>query len=182
MGRERGTAREAVMAGIDIVLRSGEPRAAERVRNNPQGNVGIGTSFPAQKLHVAGNGLFAGNLTATAFYQSSDRNLKQNISPISNPFAVLDNISGVHFYWKNNNSPTYGVIAQDVEAIMPEAVRTDEQGMKSVDYSQFIAPMLEAIKQLEGRVRALETKNSELKTNNHNIHEKYGVIWSAGAR
>lgn len=120
------------------------------------GRVGIGTSSPSQQLHVAGNGLFTGTMTATAYYASSDRNLKRNITPISDPFALLDGIEGKRYIWKKSRKPAYGIIAQDVEKVMPEAVRTIENGTKTVEYSQLIAPMLEAIKQLESRVRELE--------------------------
>lgn len=97
--------------------------------------------------------------TGTAFYQSSDRALKSNISPISDPFALLEGIEGKHYIWKKSQKPAYGVIAQDVEKVMPEAVRTTDNGTKTVEYSQLIAPMLEAIKELEKRVRQLEADN-----------------------
>lgn len=120
------------------------------------GYVGIGVVVPTQKLHVAGNGLFGGTLTANAFYQQSDRNLKQHITPISSPFTLLSGIEGKRFQWKENSQSAYGIIAQDVEKVMPEAVVTSDNGVKSVDYSQMIAPLIEAVKQLENRVHELE--------------------------
>lgn len=144
------------------------------------GHVGIGTDAPSQKLHVIGNGLFTGSLSANAFYQQSDLNLKQNITLITSPFTLLNNIEGKRFYWKAGNRPAYGVIAQDVERIMPEAVRTDENGIKSVDYSQMIAPLIEAVKQLENRVRTLEAAQDRRICDDDGYHEKNGVMYTRG--
>jgi len=146
------------------------------------GHVGIGIDAPTQMLHVSGNGLFTGSLTATAFYQSSDRNLKENITAVSNPFALLHGIYGKRYTWKDSKKPAYGVIAQDVEKVMPEAVQTADDGRKSVEYSQLIAPLIEAVKQLESRVRTLEAENSKLRANSDTIHEMNGVMWTTGAR
>jgi hypothetical protein len=54
--------------------------------------------------------------------------------------------------------PGIGVIAQDVEKVFPALVSTDEQGRKQVDYIGLIAPLIEAVKELDDRVRALETR------------------------
>ena len=55
--------------------------------------------------------------------------------------------SGGTFNWKKDGSPSAGVIAQEVEKVMPYAVKTDGKGMKSVDYDQIIGPLIEAIKE-----------------------------------
>ncbi len=173
---------EAVLSGVDVVLRSGGLDSQERVRITPSGNVGIGTGAPSQKLHVIGNGLFTGSLTANAFYQQSDVNLKQNITLITNPLALLHDIEGKRFFWKAGNRPAYGLIAQDVEQVMPEAVRTDESGIKSVDYSQMIAPLIEAVKQLENRVRTLEAAQDRRICDDDGYHEKNGVMYTRGSQ
>jgi len=56
-----------------------------------------------------------------------------------------------------------GVIAQEVEKVFPELVTTDEQGRKKVEYEGLIAPLIEAVKELDERVRSLETEIAALK-------------------
>ena len=109
------------------------------------------------------NGWFAGNVTATAYFHSSDLRLKDKIEDIDNPFDLLNAIHGKHYVWKKDGVGAYGIIAQDVEKVMPDAVRTDsETGMKSVDYDQLIAPMIEAIKQLKSENASLSARIKQL--------------------
>ncbi len=56
-----------------------------------------------------------------------------------------------------------GVIAQEVEKVFPELVTTDEQGRKKVEYEGLIAPLIEAVKELDERVRSLETEIAALR-------------------
>jgi trimeric autotransporter adhesin len=76
----------------------------------------------------------------------------------------LSRITGVTWRWRKDapedakTQPGMGVIAQDVEAVFPELVTTDEQGRKKVDYAGLIGPLIEAVKELDDRVRALEEK------------------------
>jgi hypothetical protein len=55
-----------------------------------------------------------------------------------------------------------GVIAQEVEKVFPDLVTTDEQGRKKVEYEGLIAPLIEAVKELDGRVRILEARMAAL--------------------
>ncbi len=57
-----------------------------------------------------------------------------------------------------------GVIAQEVEKVFPELVTTDEQGRKKVEYEGLIAPLIEAVKELDERVRSLETEIAALRS------------------
>jgi hypothetical protein len=111
------------------------------------------------------NGYFAGNLYAYRYYQNSDRALKTDVHPITRPFTILNAIHGSKYRWKDSGYTAFGVIAQDVERVMPEAVSTDAKGIKSVEYSQLIAPLIEAVKQLKAdndnlreRVKVLEAR------------------------
>ena len=51
-----------------------------------------------------------------------------------------------------------GVVAQDVEAVFPELVTTDDRGLRKVDYAGLIAPVIEAIKELDDRLRVVEER------------------------
>jgi hypothetical protein len=98
------------------------------------------------------NDVTTGNLTATNFILSSDRRLKENISYIKNLHKF--DVDFVQFNLKAEpNILRFGVIAQDLEKVAPELVRTDSEGMKSVAYIDLLCVK---IAQLEQRVTELE--------------------------
>lgn len=75
--------------------------------------------------------------------------------------ALVRRLRGVSFEWASDaprgySGPDLGVIAQEVEEVFPELVRTDERGFKQVNYAGLIAPLIEAVKELDARVQALE--------------------------
>jgi hypothetical protein len=76
-------------------------------------------------------------------------------------------LRGVSWEWRDEapdeakEQPGLGVIAQDVEKVFPELVTTDEQGHKQVAYYGLIGPLIEAVKELDARVRALEAQRDE---------------------
>ncbi len=101
-----------------------------------------------------------GQLNATVFNSTSDRNAKDNIKPIENALQTVKQIQGVSFTWKDTGTKSYGYIAQDIEEIVPEVVSTDAEGRKSVNYDATIAILLEAVKTLSAKVEELESKIS----------------------
>ena len=107
------------------------------------------------------DGWFAGNVTAGAYFHSSDERLKDNIQTISG-LELISQLRGVSYDWKSSGKASAGVIAQEVEEVMPSAVQTDADGMKSVEYDQLIAPLIEAVKELKAQNEALEARIKEL--------------------
>lgn len=93
-----------------------------------------------------------GSLNATEFNTLSDATLKENVAPISNSFELLDMINTVEFNWKDNGQKSYGVLAQQLEKIMPELVKTNESGIKSVSYIPLIAILIDTVKQLKKQI------------------------------
>lgn len=96
-----------------------------------------------------------------AYYSSSDQRLKENIQTIDNPINKIEQINGVSFDWKEEMQPKYsgkdyGVLAQEVELILPEAVKDKENGFKSVKYNSIIPLLIECIKDQEKRIKELE--------------------------
>ena len=98
-----------------------------------------------------------GTLSATEINSLSDRSLKINIQPISNPLELLQNITGVNFAWKDNGRPSSGLIAQEVEKIIPILVN-QIQGYKTVNYNGIIGLLVEAVKKLSDKISELENR------------------------
>jgi hypothetical protein len=99
------------------------------------------------------------DLYATNFVSTSDQNLKENITPIYGALNTVCNLEGVKFTWKEN--PDYGIqigfIAQQVRTFLPEVVKESEEGLK-VNYPVMVALLVEAVKELEAKVKNLEAK------------------------
>lgn len=78
----------------------------------------------------------------------SDPKLKKNIRPITKALDIVKALNGVYFDWIDTDKPSVGVLAPDVEKVLPELVYTNEQGIKSVAYDKLVAVLIEAIKEL----------------------------------
>jgi hypothetical protein len=115
------------------------------------GNVGIGTTDPAHTLHVDGNIYASGNVTAY-----SDARKKTNLQIIDNSLNKIEKING-YTYEKDNVRYT-GLVAQEVLSILPEAVVGNEEDGYGLAYGNMVGILVEAIKELSGKVKSLEEK------------------------
>ena len=144
------------------------------------GNVGINTTVPGSTLHVVGDVLIQtgalgvgvnpnatdGRIDASndiVAFSTSDRRLKENITPIANALEKVRSLTGVEFDWKEETKSVHGyeghdvgVIAQDVQAVLPEAVRTNDSGYLSVRYEKMIALLVEAMKEQQAQIDELK--------------------------
>ena len=100
----------------------------------------------------------SGTLNSVIFNSLSDINKKINIRPIKHSVDTVNNLEGVEFNWADNAKPSAGIIAQQLETILPWLVDTDTDGLKSVNYSGLIGYLINAVKELDARVRQLESK------------------------
>jgi hypothetical protein len=141
---------------------------------------------PTEKARISSSGGFSVGTTAnpgagaiyatgdiTAFY-SSDIRLKKDIEPISEPIKKLMEISGVTYKWneeylKDKDVDGYfvretevGVIAQDVEKVLPEVVATRENGYKAVRYEKLVALLIEAVKDQQKQIDELKARLEEV--------------------
>ena len=106
--------------------------------------VGIGKTDPAYTLDVVGDIYASGDLVAF-----SDERKKTNIETIPNALEKVLQLRGVTFDKIDGDDRRHaGVIAQEVEKVLPEVVYTDKDGMKSVAYGNVIGLLIEAIKEL----------------------------------
>jgi hypothetical protein len=97
-------------------------------------------------------------------YSSSDRRLKDNIKNIENPIEKVQQLNGVTWEWNSNadelqqSLPTVGVIAQEVEEVLPQLVHNRENGYKGVDYAKLTGLLIEAIKEQQKQIDELKSK------------------------
>ena len=95
------------------------------------------------------------NLTATFDINStSDINLKTNIHTVENALETVSSLRGVSFDWKETGDSSYGVIAQELEEVLPELVKNGEN--KSVNYNGIVGVLIEAIKELKSEIEELK--------------------------
>ena len=97
-----------------------------------------------------------GTLSAVIFTSLSDRNVKDNIQVVTNALDTIKQLEGVSFSWKENGNKSYGVIAQDVEQVLPDVVQTNDAGLKTVDYQSLSAFLIESIKELKTEIDTLK--------------------------
>jgi len=179
------TAQGSLMAFFNTPL--GSNAAELHLGILPSGNVGIGTwplnggtPTAADKLQVFGdirvgttgtNGcLKSFDGTALAGTCVSDRRFKKNITPFGHVLDQLTALQPVHYFWRAAEFPSrhfgdaqsYGLIAQDVETVLPELVVTGEDGFKEVDYSKLPLLTVQAVKELKDENDALKRRVAEL--------------------
>ena len=99
-------------------------------------------------------------------YASSDERLKDNIELISNPIEKVQSLKGVTWNWNDNadelqqSLPNVGVIAQDVEKVLPQLVTDRDNGFKGVDYAKLTGLLIEAVKDQQKQIDELKSKLS----------------------
>jgi hypothetical protein len=167
----------------------------------PSGNVALGDwTFPnpaptaADKLQVFGdvrvgtsgtNGCiknFAG--TGILGTCSSDRRLKKDITPFAPALDKVTALQPVHYYWRADefpnrhfgNSQNYGLIAQDVEQVLPELVATDSDGYKAVDYSKLPLLTIQAVKELKAENDARKAESDARKAENDALKQRVAEL------
>ena len=100
-------------------------------------------------VYIRSDASIGGNATAADFILSSDTRLKTNITPIMTALTKLEHISGYTFeFTKHIGKRRSGVLAQEIQEILPEAVYTDSDGYLSVSYDALIPLLIQAIKEL----------------------------------
>ena len=103
---------------------------------------------------ASGTVTFSGSVDAVDFNSTSDARLKTEINSIEGGLDKVSQMRGVTF--KIHEKPSAGVIAQELEKVIPAAVRTGDDDYKSVNYNVIVGYLIEAVKELQEEVNTLK--------------------------
>ncbi|OXB08389.1 hypothetical protein B0A81_08710, partial [Flavobacterium plurextorum] len=133
-------------------------------RTNSSLAINQGDANASYRFYV--NGAAGGT---TTWSQSSDRRFKKDIAPITNALDKIMKIEGVGYNWRADEFKNMsfdqkhqlGVIAQDIEKVLPEAVTIDDKGYYSVSYTTIIPVLVEAVKEQQNEILLLKQNQKE---------------------
>ena len=142
------------------------------------GAVSVGaTSGGSYTLYIAGNAYTTGT------WGTSDRRFKENIQPLTGLLNTVTKLRPVSFTWKKNAFPAkdnpgeqIGLIAQEVEKIFPEMVKTNTDGYKAVSYDRLSVLILGAVQELKIQNERLMHENTALEANQANILKRLEAL------
>jgi hypothetical protein len=124
----------------------------------------ITNGVTASSITASGNICAGGTIRATGdviAYYSSDKRLKDNINKICNTQNIINNITGYTFDWNKNaeqEGVDIGVIAQEVQKVLPTVVKERDNGYLAVDYIKLIPVLIEEVKRLNSEINELKNK------------------------
>jgi hypothetical protein len=107
----------------------------------------------------SGNATLYGTFTATAdIVAYSDERIKDNVETIDNALDKVNQLRGVSFNRKSDGKQSIGVIAQEIEKVLPEVVTEDDKGIKGVSYGNIVGVLIEAIKEQQKQIDELKAR------------------------
>jgi hypothetical protein len=145
--------------------------------------VQIGNSNTTVGIGGAADGAYSlrvyGNLRTNAINETSDQRFKKDVQTVDNALDKALALRGVNYYWNQQAFPDLnfdstkqlGVIAQEVEKVVPEVVRTDAKGFKSVEYSKITAILIEALKAQQKMIEELKQDVKKLKAESGKVEK-----------
>ena len=165
-----GNSSEVGGGGGWITLQPGSPRCGALCGNpgniilavHGSGRVGVGTATPRNTLEVVAGG----TTLADAWITRSSRRFKSNIQPLEAALEKVERMQGVSYQDKSDGKREIGVVAEEVEQIVPEVVSRDPKTneVQGVDYSRLAALLIEAVKSQETEIRQLRLQVEQLQS------------------
>ena len=158
------SAGDAGLEGSPVIIKAGNSQHSVGGRILLIPGTGVGGSG---MVEISGSGTYTGTWT-----QASDERFKKNVKPIQNALDKIEKIKGVRYEFNSDEFPEkhfaggkqIGLIAQDVEKVLPELVKTDNEGYKSVEYQNMVAVLIEAIKEQQKIINMQNEKIVEIQS------------------
>jgi hypothetical protein len=158
---------------VTAILPSGTISGSSQVvlSSTTGGGTSANVQFGSLGIGMAASGT-SGRIDATndiVAYSSSDIRFKENITPIDSPLNKITKIGGYTYDWKEENKIEHGyegndigVIAQEIEEVLPQLVQTRESGYKAVKYDKLVALLIEGIKEQQSQIEELTNRINKL--------------------
>ena len=151
-----------------ITLGANDSNKTDGFTLNQDAETSSAVQFARIGVNVAPSGT-AGTIIATndiVAFTSSDERLKDNVTLLSDPIDKISQIKGVNFVWNDESydhlaGHDIGVLAQDVEKVLPEVVATRDDGYKAVRYEKMVPLLIEAIKDQQQQITDLKSRLDE---------------------
>ena len=122
--------------------------------------------LPAGSLDVAGSIVSGGNIVASGsvsaieIFSTSDRRMKSNIAQLTDSLDKIQELTGVSFTFNATGRDSIGLVAQDVQAVLPEIVHENDAGFLTVNYGCLVGLLIEGVKDLSHRLAVLEAHDA----------------------
>ena len=157
-----------VVARVEAQSGNANGHMGELVFKTHDGSEGGEGSSPKEnmRLDATGNLFVSGTIFAqgdVVAFATSDKRLKDNLTQIVTPLSKLSQINGYTFDWNNEKQhiykgKDYGVVAQEIQEVLPELVKERENGYLAVNYEKMVPLLIESIKELKTQVEYLNKK------------------------
>lgn len=130
---------------------------------NGQSGTTTTKKLKADEIDLNGVGDLATKIADIESGSTSDQSLKQQVRPLHDAAAITQQLQAVKFQWKTDAQAKdhIGLIAQEVEKVLPEAVNQDSQGIHRINYNSIVAALIETIKAQGKQLTAMQTQLAE---------------------
>ena len=135
---------------------------------------GIGT----RRMTIKNNGAvqFTGSVTAPSYYTASSLTLKDNVRTFANALDTVSRLRGVRFIWKDSGQPAVGLIAEEVESVVPEVVTHADNGAATgVSYASLVGVLVEAVKEQQATIQDQKEKIDTQRSTMDRQEQKLGT-------
>lgn len=122
--------------------------------NSEGGTLNIGQPLSATNTYIYGNCIVSSGVTAGSFSSTSSLQLKTNVTRLDNALDIVKKLRGVRYDWKSTGFADVGMIAEEVNEVLPELVKKDSSGNpEAIEYGKLVSVLIEAVKELSEKIK-----------------------------